>query len=124
MPFIVLIIDEVSDLMIVDARYYEDIFVSLFEKSASVGIHIYIGTSRPSVNVITGHMKASNDTRIAFRTSTSVDSHTLIGGAGAEQLNGAGDMLFRSREYTRPIRLQAPYVSMHEQKRAIEYIKS
>jgi S-DNA-T family DNA segregation ATPase FtsK/SpoIIIE len=96
MPFIVLIIDEVADLMMIDGKFYEEAFIKLLQKSAAVGIHIYIGTSRPSEEVLPSLLRANFVAKIAFATASSVDSEALIDVSGAEKLLGRGDLLFSS----------------------------
>ncbi len=124
MPFVVLIIDEVADLMMVDGEYYEKSFIKLLQKSAVVGIHIYIGTSRPSVDVLPDLLRANFVTKIAFKTASKVDSEALIDVAGAENLQGRGDLLFRSLDSSLPIHLQAPYVSDEYMAKYVEDLKA
>ena len=124
MPFIVLIIDEVADLMMIDGKYYEMTFIKLLQKSAAVGIHIYIGTSRPSEDVLPGLLRANFVTKIAFTTASSLDSETLIDVGGAEKLLGRGDLLFSSLDNVWPIHLQAPFATDEEQSRVVNYIIS
>ena len=124
MPFIVLIIDEVADLMMVDGEYYQKSFVILLQKSAGVGIHIYIGTSRPSEDVLPSLLRTNFVTKIAFRTASKIDSEALIDVGGAENLQGRGDLLFSSLDNPKPIRLQAPYVSELEQLEVVDSMKS
>lgn len=124
MPFVVLIIDEVADLMMVDGEYYEKSFIKLLQKSAAVGIHIYIGTSRPSVDVLPDLLRANFVTKIAFKTASRVDSEALIDVAGAENLLGRGDLLFSYPDAAHPIHLQAPYVSDEETARVAEQLNS
>jgi S-DNA-T family DNA segregation ATPase FtsK/SpoIIIE len=123
MPFIVLIIDEVADLMMVDGEYYQTSFIKLLQKSAAVGIHIYIGTSRPSEDVLPSLLRANFVTKIAFKTASSNDSEALIDVVGAEQLLGKGDLLFSSLDSQMPLHLQAPYVSDSEQSKVVDSIK-
>jgi S-DNA-T family DNA segregation ATPase FtsK/SpoIIIE len=124
MPFIVLIIDEVADLMMVDGEYYQKSFIKLLQKSAAVGIHIYIGTSRPSEDVLPSLLRANFVTKIAFKTASRVDSEALIDVSGAENLMGRGDLLFSSLDNIQPVRLQAPFVSDKDQVRVVESLKS
>ncbi len=124
MPFVVLIIDEVADLMMVDGKYYEKSFIKLLQKSAAVGIHIYIGTSRPSVDVLPDLLRANFVTKIAFKTASKVDSEALIDVAGAENLQGRGDLLFSSLDSSLPIHLQAPYVSDEYMAKYVEDLKA
>lgn len=124
MPFVVLIIDEVADLMMIDGKYYEESFIKLLQKSAAVGIHIYIGTSRPSEEILPGLLRANFVKRIAFKTASRVDSEKLIDMDGAEELHGRGDLLFSSLSSPRPVRLQAPFLSDAEESKIVEYIKN
>jgi len=124
LPFIVLIIDEVADLMMVDGEYYQKSFIKLLQKSAAVGIHIYIGTSRPSEDVLPSSLRANFVTRIAFKTASKIDSEALIDVEGAEHLLGRGDLLFSSLDTPKPIRLQAPYVSDNDTANLTEKLKN
>jgi S-DNA-T family DNA segregation ATPase FtsK/SpoIIIE len=124
MPYIILIIDEVSDLMMIDGKFYQKAFISLLQKARAVGIQMYIGTSRPSPDVLPGLLKANFPTRIAFTTSSSLDSRRLLDTNGAETLSGHGDLLLSTSDNPRPVRLQAPYVSDEEQARVVEYIQN
>jgi S-DNA-T family DNA segregation ATPase FtsK/SpoIIIE len=124
MPFVVLIIDEVADLMMVDGEYYQKSFIKLLQKSAVVGIHIYIGTSRPSEDVLPSLLRANFVTKIAFKTASKVDSEALIDVGGAENLLGRGDLLFSSLITVHPVHLQAPYVSDEETARVAEQLKN
>ena len=124
MPFVVLIIDEVADLMMVDGEYYEKSFIKLLQKSAAVGIHIYIGTSRPSEDVLPSLLRANFVTKIAFKTASKIDSEALIDVAGAENLQGRGDLLFSSLDSPRPIHLQAPYASDEDMAKLVEDLKA
>lgn len=124
LPFIVLIIDEVADLMMVDGEYYQKSFIKLLQKSAAVGIHLYIGTSRLSEDVLPRLLRANFVTRIAFKTTSKVDSEALVGAEGAEDLLGRGDLLFSSLDTPKPIRLQAPYVSDKETADITEKLKN
>lgn len=114
MPFVVLIIDEVADLMMVDGEYYQKSFIKLLQKSAAVGIHIYIGTSRPSEDVLPSLLRANFVAKIAFKTASRIDSEALVDIGGAESLQGRGDLLFSSLADMHPVHLQAPYVSDKE----------
>lgn len=118
-PFIVLVIDEVADLMMVDGEYYQKSFIRLLQQSAAVGIHIYIGTSRPSEDVLPSLLRANFVTRIAFRTASVIDSEAIIDSSGAEQLLGRGDLLFSSLDNQKPVRLQAPYASEEDMMKVI-----
>lgn len=124
LPFIVLIIDEVADLMMVDGEYYKKSFIKLLQKSAEVGIHIYIGTSRPSEDVLPSLLRANFVTKIAFKTASEVDSEALIDASGAEYLRGRGDLLFSSLDSPRPVHLQAPYASDEDMAKFVEGLKT
>ena len=117
MPYIVIIIDELADLMSVAAKEVEALIVRLAQMSRAVGIHLVLATQRPSVNVITGLIKANITARIAFATASQTDSRTILDCAGAEKLLGRGDMLFITAELSKPKRLQGVYVSDEEIKR-------
>jgi DNA segregation ATPase FtsK/SpoIIIE, S-DNA-T family len=123
MPFIVLIIDEVADLMMMDGEYYQKSFIRLLQQSAAVGIHIYIGTSRPSEDVLPSLLRANFVTRLAFKTASKVDSEKIIDNDDAEQLLGRGDLLFSSLDNSKPVRLQAPYASEEDMMKVIDSLK-
>jgi len=123
MPFIVLIIDELADLMAVAANEVEAAIIRLAQMARAVGIHLVLATQRPSVNVITGLIKANITARIAFNVASSVDSRTILDISGAEKLLGKGDMLFISSELSKPKRLQGSYVSEKEVERVNRFIK-
>lgn len=116
MPFIVIIIDELADLMQSYPRELESAVVRLAQMSRAVGIHLILSTQRPSVNIITGLIKANVPARIALQVSSQIDSRTILDGAGAEKLLGAGDMLFLSGEMSKPTRIQSAYISEKEVK--------
>ncbi len=124
LPFIVIILDELNDLMQAYPRELEAYIVRLAQMSRAVGIHLLLATQRPSVNVITGTIKANIPTRIALMVASQVDSRTIIDGVGAEKLLGQGDMLYLSSDSPKPIRLQSAYVSEDEIKRVVEYLKN
>ena len=123
MPFIVLIIDELADLMIVAPKEVENSIVRLAQMSRAVGIHLILATQRPSVDVITGLIKANIPTRIAFAVASQVDSRTILDMSGAEKLLGYGDMLYMSTEVTKPMRIQGVLVSEKEITSVIAHIK-
>lgn len=123
MPFIVFIIDELADLMVAAGREVEASIIRLAQMARAVGIHLILATQRPSVDVITGLIKANMQARIAFSVASSIDSRTIIDTSGAEKLLGRGDMLFTTAEISKPKRLQGAFVSDNEIKRIINYIK-
>ena len=124
MPYIVLIIDELADLMVAKGREMEAGIVRLAQMARAVGIHLVVATQRPSVEVLTGLIKANITSRITFQVATQIDSRTVLDMAGAEKLLGAGDMLFLSAQTSKPKRIQAPFVSDREVKKVIEWLKS
>ena len=123
LPYIVIILDELNDLMQAYPQQLETCIVRLAQMSRAVGIHLILATQRPSVNVITGTIKANIPTRVALMVASQVDSRTIIDTAGAEKLLGAGDMLYLSSDSPKPIRLQSAYVSEEEIKRVVDYLK-
>lgn len=124
LPFIVIIIDELSDLMMVAAVDVEDAILRLAQKARAAGIHLILATQRPSVDVITGVVKANIPSRLAFAVSSQTDSRTILDMGGAEKLLGKGDMLFYPSGTTKPIRIQGAFVSDSELERVIEFIKN
>ncbi|HNZ50766.1 MAG TPA: DNA translocase FtsK [Bacilli bacterium] len=122
-PYIVIIIDELADLMAVKGKDIEAGIVRVAQMARAVGIHLVIATQRPSVEVITGLIKANITCRVAFQVASQVDSRTILDIAGAEKLIGLGDMLYMSAEYPKPKRIQGPYISEKESKRVLEWIK-
>jgi len=124
LPYIVLVVDELADLMAAKGREMEAGIVRLAQMARAVGIHLVLATQRPSVEVITGLIKANITSRITFQVASQVDSRTVIDMAGAEKLLGQGDMLFLSSELGKPRRIQGAYVSDKEVKRVTNYIKS
>lgn len=123
LPFIVIVIDELNDLMQAYPRELEALIVRLAQKSRAVGIHLILATQRPSVDVITGTIKANIPTRIALQVRQQVDSRTILDQIGAEQLIGKGDLLFSSNESGKPIRLQSAFISEEEIKNVVNYLK-
>jgi len=124
MPRIVIIIDELADLMMTAPKEVEDSINRIAAKARAAGIHLLIATQRPSVNVVTGVIKANIPTRIAFAVSSHIDSGTILDCAGAEKLLGRGDMLFRPVGATKPNRIQGCFVSDEEVERVVEFVKS
>jgi len=122
MPYIIVIIDELADLMQSYPREFESAIVRLAQMSRAVGIHLLISTQRPSVNIITGLIKANIPARIALQVSSQIDSRTILDAAGAEKLLGAGDMLYIGGEMSKPERIQSAYISESEVKKIVKYL--
>lgn len=123
MPHIVIVIDELADLMMIAKNAVEEYVIRLAQLSRAVGIHLVLATQRPSVNVITGIIKANFPSRIAFQVSSKVDSRTILDSNGAETLLGRGDMLFSHPGAPKPVRIQGAFVSEEEMERLTDYIK-
>ena len=123
MPYIVVVVDEMSDLMLVAGKEIENYIQKLSQMARAAGIHIIMATQRPSVDVITGTIKANFPTRISFQVSSKIDSRTILGEQGAEQLLGKGDMLFMSSA-NRIIRIHGPFVSEQEIERIVNSIRA
>jgi S-DNA-T family DNA segregation ATPase FtsK/SpoIIIE len=123
LPLSVIVIDELADLMMKYARDVEGAIVRLSQMARAVGIHLVLATQRPSVNVITGLVKANIPSRIAFQVASQIDSRTILDAAGSEKLLGNGDMLFLSGETAKPRRIQGGFVSEEEVHRVVEMIK-
>jgi S-DNA-T family DNA segregation ATPase FtsK/SpoIIIE len=124
MPYIVVVVDELADIMATYPRELEAGIVRLAQMSRAVGIHLILSTQRPSVNVITGLIKANIPGRIAMQVSSQIDSRTILDASGAEKLLGAGDMLFASGEMGKPKRIQSAFISETEVKRVVEYLRT
>ncbi len=123
MPYIVIVIDELADLMMMAAREVEALVVRLAQKARAVGIHLVLATQRPSVDVITGLIKANVPARIAFTVASQIDSRTIIDQMGAEKLLGRGDMLLLTSEMNKPKRIQAALIEDDETSRVTEFIR-
>lgn len=124
MPFIVIVIDELADLMAVSANEVEALICRIAQMARAVGMHLVVATQRPSVDVITGLIKANIPTRIAFSVAANADSRTILDQGGAEKLLGNGDMLFMSAELSKPRRIQGAFVSESEVKGITDFVKN
>ena len=122
MPYIVVVVDEMSDLMLVAGKEIENYIQKLSQMARAAGIHIIMATQRPSVDVITGTIKANFPTRISFQVTSKIDSRTILGEQGAEQLLGKGDMLYMSSA-NRIVRIHAPFVSENEIEKVNNYLR-
>ncbi|MEX2563758.1 MAG: DNA translocase FtsK [Candidatus Paceibacterota bacterium] len=122
MPYIVVIVDELADIMQAYPREMESAIVRLAQMSRAVGIHLVLSTQRPSVNVITGLIKANIPARIALQVASQVDSRTILDAGGAEKLLGAGDMLYLSGEMSQPSRIQSAFITEDEVKKVVTYL--
>jgi S-DNA-T family DNA segregation ATPase FtsK/SpoIIIE len=123
MPYIVIVIDELADLMMMAARDVEALIVRIAQKARAVGIHLVLATQRPSVDVITGLIKANVPARIAFTTASQIDSRTIIDQMGAEKLLGQGDMLLLTAEMPKPRRIQGAFISDDETTKVTDFIR-
>jgi DNA segregation ATPase FtsK/SpoIIIE, S-DNA-T family len=124
LPFIVVIVDELADMMMIVGKKVEELIARLAQKARASGIHLILATQRPSVDVITGLIKANIPTRIAFQVSAKVDSRTILDQMGAEQLLGHGDMLFLQPGTSVPVRVHGAFVSDSEVHRVVASLKS
>ncbi len=123
LPKILIIIDELADLMMVAAQEIEDYIARLAQMARAAGMYLIVATQRPSVDVITGTIKANIPSRISFAVSSQVDSRTILDMAGAEKLLGQGDMLFYPSSYSKPVRLQGAFISNNEVEKVVEYLQ-
>jgi S-DNA-T family DNA segregation ATPase FtsK/SpoIIIE len=124
LPFVVIVIDELADLMMVVGKKIEELIARLAQKARASGIHLILATQRPSVDVITGLIKANIPTRLSFQVSSKIDSRTILDQMGAEALLGMGDMLYMPSGTGLPIRVHGAFVSDEEVHRVVAYLKS
>jgi S-DNA-T family DNA segregation ATPase FtsK/SpoIIIE len=124
LPFVVVVIDELADLMMVVGKKIEELIARLAQKARAAGIHLILATQRPSVDVITGLIKANIPTRLSFQVSSKIDSRTILDQMGAEALLGQGDMLYLTPGGGIPVRVHGAFVSDEEVHRVVEYLKS
>ncbi len=124
LPYILIVIDELADLMVAYGREVEGLIIRLAQMARATGLHLVVSTQRPSVEVVTGLIKANITSRIALQVASQVDSRTILDTAGAEKLLGRGDLLFISSEFSKPKRIQSCYVSEEEIKKVINFVKT
>lgn len=124
MPYIVIVIDELADIMQQYPKELESGIVSIAQKARAVGIHLILSTQRPSVNVVTGLIKANIPTRLALQVSSAIDSKTILDQGGAEKLLGKGDMLYMTGSMAKPVRVQSSFISEDEVKAVVKFIKN
>jgi len=123
MPYVVIVIDELADLMMMAARDVEALIVRIAQKARAAGIHLVLATQRPSVDVITGLIKANVPARIAFTVASQIDSRTIIDGVGAEKLLGMGDMLFSTSDMAKPMRVQGAFITDDETIKVTDFLR-
>ncbi|MBD3244769.1 MAG: hypothetical protein GF335_02135 [Candidatus Moranbacteria bacterium] len=123
LPYIVIILDELADIMVTHGKEVEVLIVRIAQKARAVGIHLILSTQRPSVQVITGLIKANIPARIAYQVASQIDSRTILDMAGAEKLLGKGDMLFMARDTGRPKRVQGSFIDEKEIKKVVKFLK-
>ena len=124
LPKILIIVDELADLMMVASKEIEEYIARLAQKARAAGMHLILATQRPSVDVITGTIKANVPSRIAFSVASAVDSRTILDMGGAEKLLGKGDMLFYPSKYPKPKRIQGAFISDGEVERLVDFVKN
>jgi S-DNA-T family DNA segregation ATPase FtsK/SpoIIIE len=123
MPYIVILVDELADLMAVAQADVEAAIVRLAQMARAVGIHLVVATQRPSVDIITGLIKANITSRVAFAVASQIDSRTILDTSGAEKLLGNGDMLYTSAEFNKPKRVQGAFIGEKEVKKVVDFFK-
>lgn len=123
LPYIVVIIDELADIMVTSGKEVESLIIRIAQKARAVGIHLILSTQRPSVEIITGLIKANVPSRIAYQVASQIDSRTILDMAGAEKLLGKGDMLYLARDSGKPKRIQGAFVTEAEVKKVVDFLK-
>jgi S-DNA-T family DNA segregation ATPase FtsK/SpoIIIE len=123
MPYIIIVFDEYNDFMLSYPKEITPLITALTQKGRAAGVHLILATQRPDVKVITGTIKANIPARIALKTTSQIDSRTILDSSGAEDLLGNGDMLYMASDNPRLVRLQAPFVSTEEIRAVVSYIK-